>query len=432
MRRGTSPSTLWAIVLLLSISGAASSAGAQSLTLDDYFSAALKRSEVVATQAELIRQAEERYTQARATTFPALDGIASHTRQESVPPVAGAATPSSRQSAARLQVTQPIFRGFREFAALRQTKALIGAQHEDYAGARVQLFKDVAENFYDVLTLEQELKNVEAQIEQTAQRERELQNRVRIGRSRTTEVLTVQSSINTLRAEAEQLRRQIQVAREAFAFLSGLNAATALLDNQAVPADLEPLPEYLARTELRPDVKASQQRLVAADENIAIARGARLPSVDLTGNYYLERSGGTLGDVDWDVQLALTMPLYAGGAIQSQVREAVSQRTQAELNTSQVSRLAEQEIRAAYQSVALDRAQVNALERATASARKNYDALTREYRLGLVTNLDVLQALTAFQENQRALDRVRYAVKLDYLRLQAAAVRRPLDEGAAR
>jgi outer membrane protein len=146
--------------------------------------------------------------------------------------------------------------------------------------------------------------------------------------------------------------------------------------------------------------------------------------VDLTGNYYLKRSG-SLEDVNWDVGIALTVPLYTGGATQSQVREAASQRTQAELSVSQARRLAEQEVRASYRSVVYDRSQIDALTTATELARKNYDAQTRDYRLGLVTNLDVLQALTAFQQNQRALDRARYTIKLDYVRLEAAAARRP-------
>jgi outer membrane protein len=133
--------------------------------------------------------------------------------------------------------------------------------------------------------------------------------------------------------------------------------------------------------------------------------------------------------VDWDVQLALTVPLYAGGSLQSQVREALSQSTQAELSTSQARRQAEQEIRAVYQSVVFDRSRLVALEKATESARKNYEVQRHDYRLGLVTNLDVLQALTAFQENQRALDRARYIAKLDYLRLEAAAARRPAAPG---
>ena len=46
----------------------------------------------------------------------------------------------------------------------------------------------------------------------------------------------------------------------------------------------------------------------------------------------------------------------------------------------------------------LDRSQLDALEKATEAARKNYEAQRRDYRLGLVTNLDALQALTAFRK----------------------------------
>ena len=397
-------------------------AAAEVLTLEDYFAHALTRSEVIATQDELIRQAEERYRQAGAALRPTVDGIASYTWQE-----AGALNTTitpTRQPNARIAATQPLFRGFREFASMRQTQALVGAQGEDYRQARTQLFKDVAQNFYDVLALEQDLKNLDEQINQNVLREKELRDRVRIGRSRTAETLTVQTTVSTLRAQVEQFRAKLSAAREAFAILSGRAAATPLRDTESLPASLDSLEIYLARLEARADVKAAQQRLNAAQENIDVARGARRPSLDLNANRYLERRGN-LADVDWDVQLALTVPLYAGGVLQSRVREAVSQGTQAELAASQVRRQAQQEIRSAYQAVVFDRAQLEALEKATEAARKNYEAQRRDYRFGLVTNLDVLQALTVFQENLRALDRARYTAKLDYLKLEAAAARRP-------
>jgi len=102
------------------------------------------------------------------------------------------------------------------------------------------------------------------------------------------------------------------------------------------------------------------------------------------------------------------------------------------LDVSRTQRLAEQEVRSLYQSVVLDRSQLAALETAVEATRKNYEAQQRDYRYGLVTNLDVLQALTVYQENERALDRARYTAKLNYVRLQAAAVRRPpIPEGTA-
>lgn len=427
-RRFTSPLVLVAWLLGCAIGAARAAQTAEVLTIDSYFDAALQRSEVVATQTELIHQAEERYRQAGAALYPTLNGVASYTRQDS-----GARDPTAnptRQTLSRFTATQPLFRGFREFAAVRQNQALLGAQGDDYRHARAQLFKDVAQNFYDVLALEQDLTNLGEQIDQYQLREKELQDRVRIGRSRPGEVLTVQSAISTLRAQVEGRKAELSAAREAFAFLSGLPAATALRDTEVLPADLGTLDEYLARLALRPDVKAAQQRQAAAQENVTVARGAHLPSLDLNANRYLERSG-SLENVDWDVQLALTIPLYAGGGVQSRVREALSQSTQAELGVSQVRRQAEQEIRSVYQSMVLDRSQLDALEKATDTAQKNYETQRHDYRLGLVTNLDVLQAQTAFQENQRALDRARYNAKLNWLRLQAAAVRRPaLPEGA--
>lgn len=396
--------------------------GGQALTLDDYYAAALQRSEVIATQSELIRQAEERYQQASAALRPTVDGVASYTWIDS-----GArdttANPT-RQPHARIAATQPLFRGFRELATIRQTQALVGAQQDDYHNARVQLFKDVVRNFYDVVSIERDLVNLEEQINQNLQREQELQARVRIGRSRVGEVLTVQARISTLRAEIEQLNAQLSVARDVFAFQSGRLATTALRDAEALPNDIDGLDRYLERVAVRPDVKAARARLKATEENITVARGGHLPSLDLNANRYLERTGN-LENVDWDVQLALTIPLYAGGSVNSQVREAVSQNTQAELEVSRVQRLADQEIRSLHQTVLLDRKQLQALETAAQAAKRNYETQQRDYKLGLVTNLDVLQALTSYQENLRALDRARYTAKVNFLRLEAATVRYP-------
>jgi outer membrane protein len=427
VNRNRAASALLAVGLLLTTQpGRAVEVTAPALTLDDYFAASLKRSEVVATQTELIRQAEERARQASSALLPTVNGVATYTWQEPVP--SGTAITSTsqldRQSLAKLTATQPLFRGFREFAALRQTRSLLDAQNDDYRQARVQLFRDVVQNFYSVLSSEQDIANLDEEIHQNGVREQDIRERVRIGRSRASELLNVQSTISTLRAQREQLQGQLSVERETLAFLSGLDAATPLRDSEVLPAQLEPLEDYLARVDLRPDVQAGKKRLAAGQENVAVARGAHLPSLDLNGNYYLDRPGN-LKDITWDVQLALSVPIFAGGSLQSKVREAQSQSTQAELNLEQVRRQAQQEIRALYQSVQFDRSQLEALEKATESARKNYAAQTREYRLGLVTNLDVNQALTAYLENQRATDRVRYVMKLDYLKLQAAAQRRP-------
>ena len=65
-----------------------------------------------------------------------------------------------------------------------------------------------------------------------------------------------------------------------------------------------------------------------------------------------------------------------------------------------------------------------ALQEAFNLSEKNYQANVKDYKLNLVTNLDVLQALTAYQDTQRSLEKIRYLTKIDYNKLEAAAAQR--------
>jgi outer membrane protein len=396
------------------------------LTLKEFYAAALRRSETVSIQSQLIDQAIEKNRQAVAAIKPNLRGFANYTWQQN-PPGSASIFPNALgyQPEAGIQLTQPLFSGFREFAALRQAKDLVGAQRDDYRNACRLLFNDVVQNFYTILADEKDLANLQDQIHQNELRAKDLRARVRIGRSRESELLSVQSTIATLRAQVEQGRGQLHVARENFAFLSGMSADTPLEDSESLPKQVQALNNYLSATESRADVRAARARASAAHENVKLARGAYLPTLNLTGNYYLERPG-YLNDINWSVQLNLSVPIYSGGALVSATREAVSQQAQAQLTLTQVTRQARQEIRSLHDSTAFDLKQIDALRTATEAAKKNYAAQLRDYHLGLVTNLDVLQSLTSYQENQRALDRARYAAKIDWLKLLVASGERKL------
>ena len=56
---------------------------------------------------------------------------------------------------------------------------------------------------------------------------------------------------------------------------------------------------------------------------------------------------------------------------------------------------------------------------------KNYKAETRNFERGLVTNLDVLQAMVTFLNTQQAADATHYAALGDFQSLQALTGRAP-------
>jgi outer membrane protein len=253
---------------------------------------------------------------------------------------------------------------------------------------------------------------------------KELKEFRRIGRAQLTDVLTAQSQQSSLRASMLQIQGQLRAERAVLAFLTGFSIDVPLVRPSAEGKSAKPLERYLARLEHRPDVQGDSARAKASDSNITVARSGHFPSLSFQADYYLERTGA-LQNVSWDAMLLLTVPIFAGGIVQSQVEQAVSKRDQAELQVSQTRRLAEQQIRQFYESYVGDKNQFEGYREAADLAEKNYREELRTYRLGLVTNLDVLTALTTFIESKRSFDKARYSMLQDIENLEAAGAFKP-------
>jgi outer membrane protein len=352
--------------------------------------------------------------------LPSINAVGTVTKQQSETVIA-----SQNQTLGKITLSQPLFVGLRDFALLRQTKALRTASKFDRDAAIVQLFKDLANNVYTILSIERDIKNLRAEMNLYRKRIAELKEFRKIGRSRDTEVLTVQTALASLSASEKQLLGQAKAAREVFAVMSGLPAEAHLRAKLSDKLTLQgPLSSYLSRIEQRPEVLAAKLRSAAAGDSVSIARAGHWPSIALNGNYYLTHSGFATVP-DWDVQLALTLPIFSGGVTQSNVRGAVAKHAQADDQWLLMRHAAEQEIRVGYATLIADEQQLHDLTQAGVLAKSNYEAISKEYRLGLVTNLDVLTAMTSYQEIVRSQDRQRHTMQLDSDKLAAATISHP-------
>lgn len=411
----------WVLSLacLFTLSEARAAAG---LSLKEAFAAALKQSESLASQGESVIQAEERFHGALGSVLPAVSASGQWFQQDPTGLPSTSAVPQQAwQTTYKATATMALFRGFREYAALAAAGDLVVSEKEAYEWAGGQLYRDTAQAFYLVLFLEKDVETQRSEMAFYDRRISTLSERARIGRSRKTEVLTARSARAILKAQWESSLAQLATARELLAFLTGLPPETPYRDPSGLPV-LGSLESYLSAVASRPDVKAAEANLKAARAGVNLARGAHLPSADLTGNYYLERPG-QLRDVKWDAMISVTLPLFLGGTVLSQTRQAQSAERQAELALSRLKRQAAEELRVAWGDVRFDLSQVGAQQEAFELSRLNYEAEARDYNLGLVNNVEVLQAQNAYQESQRARDRAQYAAKTDFARLQSLAAR---------
>jgi outer membrane protein len=392
-------------------------------TLEECYEAALKRSETVAIAQETIVQAEDTYHQTIGGVLPNVSGVGSYEWLQSTPPGLTTFYPNPTTST-RLTVTQPIFQGFKEFAGLRQAKTLIGASEFDKRQAATQLYLDTAAAYFTVVSLEHDRDNVIDELKFYDDRIAELKQFRSIGRAQLTDVLTAQSQQAALLAQLKQDEGALRAERAVLSFLTGWDIMTPILRPTEGDKKSRLLEEYLSRMELRPDVLGDAARVKASEDGIPIARSGHFPTLGFQGDYYLQRNGN-LNGVAWDVMLNLTVPIFAGGAVEAGVHQAVSKRDQAEHQVSNTRRLAEQQIKQFFETYVGDRNQFIAYRDATDLAEKNYREEIKSYRLGLVTNLDVLTALTTFQESKRSFDKARYSMLTDIEDLEAAGAYKP-------
>jgi multidrug efflux system outer membrane protein len=91
--------------------------------------------------------------------------------------------------------------------------------------------------------------------------------------------------------------------------------------------------------ERRPDVRESEETLVAANANVGVAKAAFFPQISLTGTFGASSTALTSflqGPATfWTVGAQLAQPLYQGGRIKSGYHLAWAQRDQAELQYKQ-------------------------------------------------------------------------------------------------
>ena len=388
----------------------------QPLSLNDCYKLALKQSERIAIQQELITEAEAHFTLGLSGVLPRASFYSSDKKQDG----SGSSAFTLRKVPERKFVlSQPLFAGFKEFAAMSGSRA--EKQQRTYEKMRAEqlLFVDVSDAYHLLLEQREDLATLEMISGILSQRLEELRGRERLGRSRASEVVSIEAQRLRVEAELELVSSQEMIALQLLEFLTGLDHIEAI---QVILADTPTLGReatYTGKVPDRPDIRAAEQASIVAKKQVAIAKGDFWPTVSLDGNYYTERVG-VAKDVSWDAALVVSVPIFDGGQTIGNVKQAQSAARQIDLQTAEVKRRAALDIRDAYVALEKTITRHQALAKALEASNRNFELQSEDYRRSLVSNLDVLQALQSLEDARRDFIHVQYETQRNYWRLKAA------------
>ncbi len=381
------------------------------LALPDCYALALKQSEIIAIDAEKIKEAEGHFLQAFGTLLP-------HVTFSSKIYSADPATSTNRGSISKFTVKQLLFQGFKEFAAMKGGSSEKDQRTKETIRAKQLLFTDVSDAFYLLMEVREDLKSLHTIERALKDRLKELDEREKLGRSRKSEVVNTQAQLFGVVADIEFIKASEILVRQLLEFLVG-RPVSAIVDNEPVPAFMRPESEYLSKAAVRPDVVAAKKAWEVAQSGVIVARSGFFPTVTLESNYYAKRTIAPT-NTEWDTLLSIDVPIFQGTETFGVVKSAVSVAHQAELLSSRVLRLAVQDIRDSYvrfESVLLI---YQALKKAMSAAEMNYALQKEDYKFNLVNNIDVLDAIQKWQTSKRNYIHSLYEAKRSYWELRVA------------
>jgi len=212
------------------------------------------------------------------------------------------------------------------------------ATEEARRNVTLSLIAEVAGAYFQLLALDKELSIAQESTNSFAQSLAIFSQRLSGGVSSKLETASARAALAAAAAAIPELRRQIAVEENQLRILLGLPPGPvargrAALEDQRLP-DVPPgLPSALL--ERRPDIRQAEQLMRSANARVGVAQADFYPRLSLTalfGQVSPELSTLTSGSANaWEAAAELTGPIFEGGMLKGQLRQARAQWDEARL-----------------------------------------------------------------------------------------------------
>jgi len=247
------------------------------------------------------------------------------------------------------------------------------------------------------------------------------------------EVLRAQDNLVFVRAEKAAVGRQLEQTKQRFEVGESLREITGqehkdlnILDTGRFTAN----PSTVPAESLIDEAKAKNLTLLSsrilqdiARDNISLASSGHLPTLSLDGGYNYSDTSHSSSDNTTDyftIGVNLAVPLYTGGNVTSQTKQAEYAYVAASEALEAQYRSVVKEVRAQNNNINASIGALRAYKQAVISAHSALEATEAGFDVGTRTIVDVLDATRRLYDANKNLSNARYDYILSVLQLRQA------------
>lgn len=303
----------------------------------------------------------------------------------------------------------PLFTGGRLLNESRAARLLHEASEYRLVRSKEELAYNISRVFYAVLAQRRTIEALEFSREALQEHCRRVEELINAGKAARVDLLRTEVRLADLEQQLTREQNVLSIQSRLIANLTGRPetgfgereiAGTLIAEKQPVPD----APRSLALAlEQRSDWRAAQSALQAQERKRAAARAGRSPSVSLEGAY---GNQWDVRDTDEDnptgsVALKVEIPLFSGGIISADIREASAMLSSAEAKLRELELQIRLEVETAVLNIDAAQKQIEASGKSIEQAEESLRIEREKYALGKGSVIDVLDAQAALLESQK-------------------------------
>ena len=415
--------------------------GAHGTTLVEVYERALQEDAAIRAARATLSATSERLPQAEAQLMPSVQASLSRNYNDldtTAPNVYGQQSTSNSSYVSEgktLTVRVPIYNAQRYFQ-FEQAKDVVDDAQATYDRSLQDLVVRVGGAYMEALLNQEQLNLVLSQKTSVLTLLDAATKALASGQGTRTDIDDARARLDMVLANELEARQSADYNRRQLEILTNgavdRLAPLSLEGFRALPVTSLSLDVWTAQAEqYSPELKGLRARLLAAEKEILKAKAGHGPQLDAvvqwsdSGNENITRPNTRFVNSSYGLQL--NIPLFQGGYVNSQVRQAIAEKTRAEEVLEATRRDLNLRIHKEYRGVSEGVLKVQALEQAVKSAEQLVYSTKQSRQAGVRTTLDVLNAQTQLAQANRDLMQARYAYLMSRLRLTSLVGTDPSD-----
>lgn len=377
---------------------------AQADDLSQALETALRSSPDLKAQLESVRGLNEGVAAARSGMRPSLTGAASagYNYSDSSESLKRRHT---RPATVSVTASQPLFDGFQTENAVEGAIATVRSGRQLYRQTEQSVLLNAVIAYIGVI---QAVENVTLAGNDVTVTRRSLQaarDRFDVGEVTRTDVSQAEAALALSQANLAEQQGLLRQARETYARQVGVMPGTLapLPPLPPLPQSLEEVREVARRN--HPSILSAKESVSAAGFAVNEAEGAVLPQVDLNASASAssETAGRRSGVMAGAAEVQVTVPLYQGGVLRSNIRRSQALESQRYQELRSVSRQILEQAGIAWENFQTAGATIRSNTAAVRANEVALEGVRQEANVGSRTTLDVLEAQQRLLDAQVAL-----------------------------